>query len=926
MIELRNQYVNYIIGADGVSLHFIDRRSGEDYCRHDPDRALARIRMGEKTWEASAASYASGKLTVRFGDSGVSALVGVRTYINYFVLEVLSISNEDVDELTFIDLHLAPGDQSDKAFSGCTVALNVQTDVPELPGPSTRLQATCYRRFGVVGAAAALIGCPQDELRGVLKEVVSAAPELPHSAIGGPWALDAPTNWDSYIINYGGLSEDTVDHWIGLARDLGFTQIDFHGGNSFRFGDCKPNPETYPKGLASLRAVIEKLHQAGIQAGLHTYAFFIDKNSRWVTPVPDPRLGKDASFTLAAELTADATTVPVVEATTAMSTITGFFVSNSVTLQIDEELIVYSDIRKEPPYAFTRCQRGAYGTTAAAHKAGAKVHHLRECFGLFLPDLDSTLFTEVAAKTAEMFNTCGFDMIYLDALVSIDLSTQWGVIEAQESAWYYESKFTFELCKRLQRPALMEMSAFHHHLWFVRSRMGAWDHPTKSHKKFIDLHCAANRSNQRTFLPGNLGWWAFQTWAPVFYATPWARVEPPQTEPTFPDDIEYLCCKAIGTDAGLSITNYNPDLPAHRRLAEIVKQYEKLRHARYFPESVKARLRVPGDEFTLVTGPQGQWQFRPVQYAYHKVEGINGWSNNWQVHNPFGQQPLRLRIEALSAAGPYDAEGNVVLADYADPNEFPDRAANEGVALDLEPSTDRVKVGASSGRLTASSTRGERQATWAKAGKLFSPLLNLAEHPAMGVWVYGDGKGEVINFQLNSPEHIAQGIGEHYVIVDFEGWRYFELIEVDARRYGDYSWPYGAMYRIYREPINYGAVESLTLWINNLPANEPVCCYLSPIKAMPLVNTKLVNPAITVGGKTIVFPTEIESGSYLEFHSMSDCKLYGPEGELVGEITPSAEAPVLTEGNNVVEFTCETPAGVSARANVTVISEGDPLE
>ena len=69
-----------------------------------------------------------------------------------------------------------------------------------------------------------------------------------------------------------------------------------------------------------------------------------------------------------------------------------------------------------PPYAFTSCARGAYGTRAEAHAQGAKVHHLKECFGLFLPDVNSTLFSEVAAKTAETFNECGFDMMYLDAL------------------------------------------------------------------------------------------------------------------------------------------------------------------------------------------------------------------------------------------------------------------------------------------------------------------------------------------------------------------------------------------------------------------------------------------------------------------------------------------------------------------------------
>ena len=164
------------------------------------------------------------------------------------------------------------------------------------------------------------------------------------------------------------------------------------------------------------------------------------------------------------------------------------------------------------------------------------MHHLRECFGLFVPDGDSTLLTEVAAKTAEMYNECGFDMIYLDALDGED------VIAGRENGWHYGSKFTFEICQRLKKPAIMEMSTFHHHLWYVRSRMGAWDHPSRSHKRFIDIHCQANESCRRMFLPANLGWWSFKTWTGA------------QGEPTFADDIEYLCAKALGNDASLELS------------------------------------------------------------------------------------------------------------------------------------------------------------------------------------------------------------------------------------------------------------------------------------------------------------------------------------------------------------------------------------
>jgi len=911
--RLENEYAVYEIGANGENIRLVDKRTGADYCAQQPRSAFARVKKAGRHYNSSAVSFHDGTFTVRFGESSATAVIKAAAENHYFVLEVLSVSGEHVEELVFANLSLTLKGSQKEPFACCALALNLKTNVSELPGASNGLRATCYPRFGFASAKVALIACPQSELRRVMQEVVSAAGELPHSPIGGPRALGPDINKGSYLFNFGNLSEQTVDGWSKLAQTLGFNQIDFHGGGSFRFGDCRPNPDTYPRGFASLKAVIDRLHAAGIKAGLHTYAFFIDKSCPWVTPVPDPRLAKDAAFTLAAPLTAEDTTVPVVEPTNDMSAITGFFVRNSITLQIDDELITYSGISKQPPYAFTGCKRGAWGTKIAPHASAARAHHLKECFGLFVPDGDSTLFEQVAAKTAEAFNECGFDMIYLDALDGED------VIAGPENAWHYGSKFVFEIWKRLKKPALMEMSTFHHHLWFVRSRMGAWDHPTRSHKRFIDIHCAANEENGRMFLPGQLGWWAVKTWSGA------------QGEPTFPDDIEYLCCKALATDTGLSLMGVDPDnilkVPALSRLAGIFKRYEDLRHANYFPESIKAKLRIPGEEFTLIRNSRGEWQFRPVQYARHKVQGINGWSNIWRTTNRFDRQPLQLRIEALLSAGTYDAPGNITVADFAHPVDFSDRAAQSVVQADLQSSTAQVKAGTLSGCFAASSSREERKSSWAKIGKVFTTPLDLSKHQALGVWVYGDGKGEVLSLQLRNPEHLVSGIGEHYVIVDFTGWRYFELIEPEGERYQDYSWPYGGAYAIYRESVDYGHLEALGLWYNNLPPGQAVACYLSPVKALPLADTKLVLPAITIAGRTIVFPTEIETGCYLEFRTMADCKLYDPQGKLIREVQPQGEVPVLGAGENLVTFSCETSEGadVSARAYVTVISEGKPL-
>ena len=908
-ISLKNDCVIYEIGSDGKNQHFIDKRTGQDYCDQTTSPYCAVIKANGKDWPVSEVSYDGKQMQLKFGESGIHALVGITIKKHYFLFKVIEVTGNDIESLTFINLSLkSPGDP----FAGCALALNLKTNVPELPQANSHIQAICYSRFGMPGAEMALIGCPQSDLREVIKKIVDQSKDLPHSTIGGPRALDAPINKGSYLFNFGDLSEDTVDQWISLANQLGITQIDFHGGTSFRFGDCFPNPKTYPEGRKSLKRVIDRLHAAGISAGLHTYAFFMDKKCPWVTPVPDPRLAKDATLTLAAGLSQDATKVPVIESTEKMSTLTGFFVRNSVTLQIEDELITYSDIDKQSPYAFLNCERGSYGTKISSHPKGAKVHHLKECFGLFVPDGDSTLLAEVADKSAQTFNDCGFDMIYLDALDGED------ILGGSENSWHYGSKYVFELFSRLKKSALMEMSTFHHHLWYVRSRMGAWDHPTRGHKRFIDIHCKANEALKRMFLPGHLGWWAIKTWTGI------------QGEPTFSDDIEYLCGKSIGTDVGFSIMGINPsnnDKPVYKRLAGIMKQYEDLRHANYFDESIKEKLRIPGSEYTLKKDSEERCSFYPRQYDKHKLEAICENKASLISNNPFNSQPIKLRIEALMSAELYNAPENIILTDFSSNKIIKNHTTADGVQLYFQCKKEQSDFGPFINEITVKNIdQKDGKGAWAKIEVPFEPNLDLSKHQALGLWVYGDGKGEVLNIQLRSPEHLIGGYGERYIVIDFTGWKYCELLEMESERYDNYRWPYGSTYSIYREKLKFAHVSNLNIWVNNIPINTEAQIKIAAIKALPTINKTINNPAIMIDGQKITFPIKLESGQYVEFYSLDDCMHFGADGDLIGEIKPIGEIPILDKGDNEIVFSHEIKDDVKPRVRLTIISEGARLE
>lgn len=910
-VVLETSGFRYEIGADGTNLSFLDKASGKDFLNQQETNLCAVVIKEGKEYPATRVENQGVQYSVEFADAGVRALLKPYVQDNFVSIRLVDVSGENIDAITFLNVRLLPKEeQAQKDFIACALAQNLETGVDEIPGPNIELRARAYTKLGITKAQVAMVGSTSARVREILKEVVRSSPELPQydQPIGGPWAMDAEINRGSYLFDFGEITENTVDEWIALAKSFGLNQIDFHTGKSLRFGDYTPNPDLFPKGKESLKNVLDRLHEAGIAAGLHTYAFFIAKDSPFVSPIPDPGLGKDATFTLAADLAENADTVPVEESVEKMSTITGFFVRNSVTLQIDNELIEYSGLNKQVPFAFTNCRRGAHGTQVAPHKKGAPVHHLKECFGLFAPDPHSDLFVKVAQHTADAFNDCGFDMIYLDALDGED------ILGGPEFAWYYGSKFTFEIAKRLQRPALFEMSTFHHHLWYVRSRMGAWDCPSRGYRDFIDFHLMANRDAQASFLPTNLGWWAVQKWADGPRST--------FVEPTYPEIIEYLLAKCIGSDSGFALIGISPAsvkaTPAYNRLAPLFQAYETLRHKKYFSEKIKTALCESGKDFTLQQGADGQWEFHPAQYPRHKVCGLQDGTERWTINNPFSPQPLRFRIETLMSVAPYDSPDVVAIEDFSSLEAYQHGFPKSQIIM------NKTENGA---ELYASSN--DETIPWAQVGRNFDPPLKLGQCAGLGVWIQGDGQGEVLNIQINSPEHtVYRALGEHYVNLDFTGWKYFELVELDSEKFLDYPWPLkksNMYYPLFHMGIDYDQIASLNFWFNNLPSNKKAGCTLRPIHALPLVKNKICEPALTANGNRVTFPVAIESGWYLEYDSPK-WTLYNPDGQPMESGTLETTRVDLRQGENLLEFSCAPTEKLNPRAYVTVMLRGNPLQ
>ncbi|MBM4018190.1 MAG: hypothetical protein FJ288_07650 [Planctomycetes bacterium] len=901
------EHLRLAVGPDGCGTAFIDRRTGKDYWPKDRAHPFIFIRRGGRVVAPTGLAADGGAITAAFPD-GISVTVRITQKPRWLVLEVESVRGAGHEQVVFGALRLdltkrvspISGVASDGDFAACVRALNLKANL-RLGGVPAHFEPTAYARYAFAGAKAALVGCPASALRPLLQDLVREE-GLPWSPVGGPFALDAEENRGSYV--FATVSEKNADEWIALAKRAGLAQIHLIGWEQ-SLGHYEPRADLFPGGLDGLKAVVAKIHAAGLRAGMHVLSGGISRDDPFVRPVPDRRLAKDGRFTLAADVGEADKNLPLAEPPGDLATHWAYSGRSNV-VQVGDELIQYTAVSQAEPYALGGCTRGAFGTRAAAHQKGADVHHLFAIYDTFQPDPDSTLVDDVAERIARPFNECKFDMIYMDGA------------EGMPDGWHGCARMREAIFRRLKGRVLVEASEWGHHSWPFHSRLGAYDYPHWGLKRFVDVHCRDAEGYQAaSLLPAQLGWWAI--------------LGPSKDHPSeFPDEIEYLCVKSLATDMPMSFQGIGAGAkPWNARQDEyldVIGRYERLRLGRAVPEEVRARLRTPREEFRLMPAGGGAWQFVPADYAVHKVTGADDGSMQWTVRNRFGPQALRGRIEALYAAAPYDSPEAVVLAAMDRPDELAASGAM-GVAASWSPVRDVVRGAAASARYEAANALPSRAGAWAALRKTFDPPLDLAKCGALGAWIHGDGGGELLNFQLTNPPRFWPAWAENYVDVNFKGWRYVELHlrERPADRFGDYSWPYGGTSAVFRSPLIRDHTSALAIYCNNLPPDGRAVCHIGPVKALPTVKIRIGNPALSAGGRRLVFPATLESGQYLEFDGAAEARLYDERGGLLAKVQPQGDAPQLAAGDNPAAFSCESPPGHRTRVRVTLVAQGEPF-
>ena len=704
-------------GPDGVEL-----------CVADVHMPFAQVNTAKGSAPCSGAKLAEGKLILSFAKTGTELTYDVTPAPHWIVFKLAGVAGEPPTSLTLCQLtanlteHVARRLNAayDARRAVCLLAANSQVDCgASRPKEGAVLRVTTQDAPGpqVEGAACALIICPIEQFKPILREASHAFGLLTNEDAQGLPVKEGEFRRGSYwFITVG---EQDLDEVIRYCKLTGFKQVMMGSGSWCRTVGHYTFAENRFKDEAALKAFVDKLHANGIKVGMHCFASKVSKTDAYVTPVPDRRFWVDRRDMLAADVTADATEITAkgdlrewAGSPVAKQKLWEGGVDKHREVILDDEIIQYASIGPDGVWnTFQGCKRGAWGTKAAAHQAGTDARHygVDGCINGYIIDQETTLLDETTTRLASIFNNCGFDMIYFDGGEDVD-RTRFN---------YYVSNFQATLMRKITKRPIIHMGTIMTHLlWhsFARSstvdvylatlhgaiQAGAQIDKWPTVRDHINKSVAYMLSVGEDLMPGELGWFGI-----------WPKQK--NTDGLQLDEIEYLMCKSLGYDVPISLETGFGQMESHPLtpgILEIVRLYEDLRMNRRVDDATRRQLGEKDKDFAVILDGKAR-RFVPVT----PLESIAGGT------------ALRGEI------GPYDAGSVATLWHYAREadivlalNPRQTRVLDlEGKPVPFEAQGDKLKLHVASRRLALISALPveQLQSALAQAEAVHRPIQRL---------------------------------------------------------------------------------------------------------------------------------------------------------------------------------------------------------
>ncbi len=313
---------------------------------------------------------------------------------------------------------------------------------------------------------------------------------LPHPP--GRWTMRRARAWlaewqrrfsDQSCLVVGAKNRAELDRMTAWAEKIGMKQVYLHA-DSWR-GEYWPrehsymhvNREVFPRGEEDLNNYTAELRRKGMSVAIHGTCISIARNDPdYARNGIDPRLSRWVRGTLAQDAEADDTVLHFRPAPGARyprqvrhewvgpNTMRSWM--NLRLFLLGEELVEVRSVENTDAdvWVLEGCRRGAWGKSAAAHRAGTVFEGLTRPYGqVFVPDADSTLLPETVRRWAEFCARNNVDHLECDALED-HRDRPWGA-----------DKFSWLLASHLTLPSTSNTSGgcplpFNIEYWFRSSR------------------------------------------------------------------------------------------------------------------------------------------------------------------------------------------------------------------------------------------------------------------------------------------------------------------------------------------------------------------------------------------------------------------------------------------------------------------------
>ena len=213
--------------------------------------------------------------------------------------------------------------------------------------------------------------------------------------------------------------------------------------------------------------------------------------------------------------------------------------------------------------------------------------------------------------------------------------------------------------------------------------------------------------------------------------------------------------------------------------------------------------------------------------------------------------------------------------------------------------------------------------------KTFSSVSMNSAGAVMTVKVKGtakDGDAMLISFSSGNGES-ADGRRDHFIDLNYEGWREFIFIDSDNAQYDTSKYQFsgvtttGATYPTYRFIPTLSAINRVTIRMTGDTGKNAMMddIILQPHNAAPIKN-----PTVKVGGQSITFNCEMSGGEYLEFDpDANKAILYHNATQTTEEVTFTGS--ITVKGSYSASLSAEAQTTAPLRARLTFGFSGQVL-